>query len=84
MKITVKRKDGLETLTLTEPLTIERGDPLNVLVTSTGMRHYFTAEGIYDGWEMDVSGMGFQSWEEAKAFAEKVDSERDIEEESRG
>ena len=55
MKIQVIRKDGsLETLTLTEPLTIVRGEGMNRLVTSTGMEHWFTEQGIYDGWGMRV------------------------------
>ena len=49
MKIEVSRKDGsTEIITLTEPLTVVRGEHFNILKTSTGMEHWFTPEGKYE------------------------------------
>lgn len=79
MKVMVVRKNGsVENVTLTEPLKIERGENLNALITATGMRHYFREDGVYDGWELDVSAMRFATPEEALAFANQVDSEREF------
>jgi hypothetical protein len=56
MKIIVTHADRtLETLTLTEPLQIHRGQRLNRLETSTGISHFFTPDGYYDGYECPVN-----------------------------
>jgi hypothetical protein len=86
MKIQVVRADGnKEVLTLTEPVTIIRGG-LNRLVCSTGMEHWFTADGVYDGWGMDVSGSGLVadpsvplSAQEAGGFIAAIENDREIE-----
>lgn len=56
MKVIVQGKGGVpqEVITLTEPLTIIRGESMNRLHTATGMDHWFTVEGYYDGWGMSV------------------------------
>jgi len=83
MKIKVVRCDGNhETLTLTEPLQVRRGEGLNVLEVSTGACHFFTQDGLYDGWDMPVS---FEQREstglspEIKGFIDAVELDREIE-----
>lgn len=76
MKIKVIRKDGSkEIITLTEPLTIVRGEQLNYIRTSTGMEHWFDQDGNYDGWGAAVN----MSSEEAVNFIEQTEKEREIE-----
>jgi hypothetical protein len=84
MKIQVVRQDGRhETLTLTEPLTLVRGERQNTLVTQTGMEHFFTQEGRYDGWGMPVGGIAVPANQEGfnhiKEFIDAVENDRDIE-----
>jgi len=82
MNIRIQRCDArIETIVLTEPITIHRGTELDCLKTSTGMSHFFTKEGKYDGWEIaidEVSGIGIPL-EDAVPFALRIDAEREIE-----
>jgi hypothetical protein len=56
MKLVVVHKNGdQEVITLTEPLTVVRGEKLNRLETSTGAEHWFDQDGWYDVWGMAVN-----------------------------
>lgn len=75
MKIQVIRCDGkTETITLTDPVSISRGEGMNCLKTSTGFEHFFTQDGIYDGWGMSFAG----SFEEAESVIEEVEKGREF------
>ena len=84
MKIQVVRNDGSrEAITLTEPLTVIRGDRMNRLVCQTGMEHWFTEDGIYDGWGMAVkiSAPDSSSTDlpaEASEFIDAIERDREI------
>ena len=56
MKIlVVSAVDGRhELITLTEPVTIVRGDKFNRLICATGMEHWFDLDGTYDGWTVEI------------------------------
>ncbi len=43
-----------ETLHLTPPVQMQEGTTLNILTDAKGYHHYFTKEGFYDGWGVDV------------------------------
>ena len=79
MKLQVLREDGLiEVLTLTEPLTLHRCScGQNSLTTSTGLTHYFTSEGVYDGFGFDLPANQF-TLEDAKDYLLRYDSEREV------
>lgn len=52
IKIQVVRADGqAELLTLTEPLLVSG----RCIITGTGCEHFFTENGLYDGWGMPFS-----------------------------
>lgn len=79
MTIQVVRHDGShEFLTLTEPLIIVRGKHQNCIITSTRMEHFFTQDGVYDGWAMDISRAGFTMLPDADEFIQAIESEREI------
>jgi hypothetical protein len=72
--------DEVEVLTLTGPLTIMPrvpDSPFTKLLTSTGMEHWFTDDGLYDGWGMDVSGLTVADPQEALDIAQAIDDERE-------
>lgn len=75
VKIQVVRVDGRhETLTLTAPVTVRE----HVVITGTGMEHFFLDDGRYDGWGMPL-GDGLQGTEEdAFGIAEAIESDREI------
>lgn len=51
MKIIVKRRDGREeVLTLVGEWTVYDGKILNRLTNLGGFDHFFTKDGLYDGW----------------------------------
>jgi hypothetical protein len=79
MKLQVIREDNLiEVLTPTEPLTIERCScGQNSLTTSTGRTHYFTSEGVYDGFGFDTPATEF-NLDEARARMLRYDQEREV------
>lgn len=81
MKIRVALGGGRsENLTLTEPITIERGTEYNAIRTSMGVRFYFTQDGMYSSWTVDVGK--FDNEEERKAFFKEFtdvfESQREI------
>jgi hypothetical protein len=49
---------------------------------SFGSRHYFAADGTYDGWEMEVSGVQVEGEEElgkfVTGFAQAIENDREI------
>lgn len=50
----VSAKDGRhEMITITDPVTIERGGELNRLICGT-VEHWFKEDGTYDGWGMNL------------------------------
>lgn len=72
----VSAKDGRhELITLTEPLTLVEGETLNRIVTGTRVEHWFTPEGAYDGWGMDVSAEDLNA-SEARQLIEAVEAGR--------
>ena len=79
MKLQVLREDNLiEILTLTEPLTVHRCScGQNSLTTSTGLTHYFTSAGTYDGFGFDLPAGEF-TLEEAKEYLLRYDEEREV------
>lgn len=47
----VQHKNGtIETIDLGGALQATRGEKLDHIVTETGLQHYFTKDGFYDGW----------------------------------
>lgn len=88
MKIQVVRTScEVETLTLTEPLTMIRSvtdGGMNRIVTATGMEHWFNDDGTYDGWGMDVSGSGIEvpdtgnPIEAVSGFIEAIEADREF------
>lgn len=44
-----------ETLHLTPPISMHEGPVLNRLTDAKGIDHYFTKEGLYDGWGKKVA-----------------------------
>jgi hypothetical protein len=58
MKLRVACRSGaVERLDLEGPLTIEEGPTLNVVRTESGIEHFFTKDGYYDGWGTMVGPM---------------------------
>ena len=84
MKIRVIRANHTqEVITLTEPLTIIRREAMNRIATSTGMEHWFTEEGIYDGWGMNTNitvpePPGNSLPQEAAEFIEQIEKDREF------
>jgi hypothetical protein len=83
-RIQVVRPDGgSEVLTLTAPLRVSG----QCLVTSTGMEHFFTEEGLYDGWGMpfraEVSD-GADPLDEVRPFIEAIEKDREIKKKEAG
>ncbi len=75
LKIQVVRVDGRHvTFTLTPPVSIVG----MCLKTGTGCDHFFTEEGLYDGWGLGVVIPGADRGE-VRAFIEAVDRDREIE-----
>lgn len=74
--IVVHENQSQEIVTLTEPLKIVRGGSLNRLVTATGMEHFFTEAGYYDGFGRAVSEPVTE--EQAAALIDALDSEREF------
>jgi hypothetical protein len=77
MKIIVQHEKGeREVITLTEPLQIVRGLDLNRIVTATGMEHFFTLEGYYDGFGRGAAeGM---TEEDANTMLDQLINEREF------
>ncbi|MGA8215916.1 MAG: hypothetical protein WB799_20150 [Candidatus Sulfotelmatobacter sp.] len=75
MKIRVQHGDGrIETLTIKGRLRVSEGRELDRIHTETGMEHYFTKDGHYDGWGGNVSDP-----QRAMEIREEVEARRDIE-----
>ena len=59
MKLQVKRRDGsLESLNLVGECACKEaslGGQSSITVIETGYTHFFTEDGIYDGWGADIS-----------------------------
>jgi len=47
-----------ETIHLTLPITFTMGKVFNILQDAQGYEHYFTPEGLYDGWGRAMSSAG--------------------------
>jgi len=80
MKIRVVSAKGgrHENITLSEPLTISKGDNLNKLISGDGMEHWFKPDGTYDGWGMDISSANLSSVEQAQALVAAIEKEREF------
>lgn len=51
MQLVVVHEDGqTERLTLLTPFTVICGKSLDRIVEGTGIEHWFTKDGFYDGW----------------------------------
>lgn len=76
MKIqVVSAKDGRhELITITEPVTILRGENMDRLVCGT-TEHWFNKDGTYDGWGMNLEGTTM-STEEAAKLVDAVEKAR--------
>lgn len=82
LKIQVVRHDGRhETLTLAGPVVLHPSSKggQGSIATSTGTSHFFSKDGVYDGWETAVSGIALGG---IAAFVEATESDREIEEDS--
>ena len=79
MKIRVHRGDGnIETITLKLPAMIAEGSMLDRITDSTGMEHFFTKDGIYDGWGRAVSC----DMSTAIGMIEETEARRDVDDSS--
>ena len=77
MKLKVVRCDGRhETLKIGAPVTIQDGKGLSGLTSGEGITHYFTQEGLYDGWGMSATNLDSK---QAKQLIAQVESQREIE-----
>ena len=78
LKIQVIRADGnAEVLTLTDPIVVTD----KCITTGTSCQHFFTDEGIYDGWGMPFSAEipeGEDPLEHVRPFIEAVEKDREI------
>jgi hypothetical protein len=55
VKLRVQYKDGrIETLDISQSISILEGVELDRIVCSDGTEHYFTKDGHYDGWGTGV------------------------------
>ena len=75
----VRANGDHEKLTMTGPLTLLISSGLDRIVTSTGMEHWFTKEGIYDGWGMEFAEpVPCDDPQDALDLATAIDNEREI------
>ena len=75
MKIKVQHEDGrIETLTLKGELVVSEGKELDRIRTSSGMEHFFTKDGHYDGW-----GGAIETSQRAREVIDEIEARRDIE-----
>jgi hypothetical protein len=71
----VSAKDGRhELITLTDPVTILRGEKMDRLICGN-IEHWFTKDGTYDGWGMNLEGMNLTP-DEARALIDNVEKSR--------
>jgi hypothetical protein len=63
-----------ELITVTEPVTILRGEKLNRLICGA-TEHWFKKDGTYDGWGMNLQGTDL-SPEEISKLVDEVDRNR--------
>lgn len=74
MKLRVQHKDGrIETLEISQPLSILEGIELDRIVGSDGMEHFFTRDGYYDGWG---TGVPPARSDQSKKTIETIESQR--------
>jgi hypothetical protein len=86
MRLIVIRRDGQrEIVRLALPASIMRhpNSPLWLISSADGLDHYFTLEGYYDGWGMNVEGQDL-SVDEAMMVIEAVETERAIQSDQQG
>jgi len=76
MKIRVQHDDGrIETLTVKgESIDVREGQQLDRLQTASGMEHFFTKEGYYDGW----GGAVEESPQRAHEIIKEVGARREV------
>lgn len=75
MKIRVQHEDGrVETLTIKGQCQLIEGEHLDRLRCASGMEHFFTKDGYYDGW-----GGAVEDSRRSCEVIEEVESRRDIE-----
>jgi len=56
MKIRIEQEDGtIEVLSLDGRWTIMEGRVLDRIQSDSGLEHFFTKDGYYDGWGSEVS-----------------------------
>lgn len=76
MKLRVQHEgdpDRIEILTLVPPLSIHLSKRLNYIRDTTGMIHWFTPDGYYDGWSRSVGSGPDQVMEGGFTFEETID-----------
>jgi hypothetical protein len=74
MKIRVQHENGeIETLTVKGPLRVSEGKHLDRVHTESGMEHFFTKDGHYDGWGGAVSEP-----QRAQEIIDEVEARRDF------
>ena len=82
MQIRVQHEDNrMEVLTLVPPTSVDQGKNMTVIRDASGMEHWFTEEGYYDGWDINTPGA---SSEDMDRIIERVEGSRVIEEAERG
>jgi hypothetical protein len=75
MKIRVEHEDGrIETLTIKGALRVSEGKELDRIQTDSGMEHFFTKDGHYDGWGGSPSDP-----QRAKEITKEIEARREIE-----
>lgn len=56
MLIQVKRRDGkIETISIEPTAIVRHGGTLNTIKNPSGLEHFFTPDGEYDGWGQAVA-----------------------------
>lgn len=75
MKIRVQHEDGrMETLTVKGECRFVEGPQLDRLHCASGIEHFFTKNGYYDGW-----GGVVEESRHAPEILEEIESRRDVE-----
>lgn len=81
VRLRVLRADGrTEVITLVPPVTVTLGNGIfNILSDAASVDHYFTADGIYDGWGRAINA----TLDDAGAAIESFETSREIEDEAK-
>jgi hypothetical protein len=74
MKIRVQHKDGsIETIRFKGAVRLVEGSEMNRICTESGLEHFFTKDGYYDGW-----GGAIEDSQRAEEIFSEVESRREV------